>query len=515
MIFAIAIIYAGKVYADDSFSVTPSSVTLENGDSQSITISVSSNSMGNFSVSSSNSSVASVSASTVHFDNQTSGTFTIKAVGTGTASITVSATDVSKEELVDGNVVSVSGTKTISVTVPEKQQEEPPVDNTSNNTTVDDNTTPSTSTDTNTNTNTNINTSVQEPEVKLSNNADLSDLGITPKKYDFTGFTKTVTSYTFSVANEAEEIKIYATASDKSKAKVEGIGTKKLKEGKNSFEVKVTAEDGTTKTYTLNIERLAKTEENSQEEPAQENLSENNVDENATNENNIPDANAYLTKITIAGVTLSPQFKSNVYDYKIDLKEDIDKLDIQIDANSGLQTEIVGNEELKEGENTITILVTDPESGEIATYQITVNKSVDPNLAIAKEETTNSKKAWIACVVIVLILVVLIILFTNKLKNESSNDKEQKQKKYKIEEDDIDDRIYENNEIEKNNNYNYEEDDDNSQFKTAKSSFIKATDFVSATNFSKKVEDDTEERTDGKKDLEALLSEARNGRKNS
>ena len=90
-----------------------------------------------------------------------------------------------------------------------------------------------------------------------SNNANLSNLGIKPN--DFKGFKISTTSYNVSVPNDVENITIYATAQDK-KATITGDGAQKLNVGKNKLNVIVTAEDGTTKTYTINIKRLSKNE---------------------------------------------------------------------------------------------------------------------------------------------------------------------------------------------------------------------------------------------------------------
>ena len=432
-----------------------------------------------------------------------SGTYTPTSAGSKNVTLTGSITEFS-----DKSTTTSFASRAIKVTAIEEKPEETPNEpstddqnqNTSNNdnsNNTGDNNTSNQSPETNTNTQTPP--VVEEPQQKLSNDANLKNLGITPNEYDFKGFRKAITSYSCSVPNEASEIKIYAEASN-SKSKVEGTGLQKLNEGKNSFEIKVTAEDGTTKVYTLNIERLAKTEETPQEEDKEE----EKTDENTANTGNKLDLNTCLTKLSIAGYTINPQFKANIYDYKIDVKDDIDKLNIQAVANSGLETEIVGNEKLKEGENTITILVTNPETNEIATYQITVNKAVEKNAGIANEETSKNTRAWILCGIIVLVLVVLIISFMIKLKNMPGKDKPKKQRSYEIEDDDIDNRTFESD-LDEN------EDDENLQFKTAKSSFIKVTDFVSATEFAKKEDCESEEKEEEKRDLEALLSKTKKG----
>ena len=83
---------------------------------------------------------------------------------------------------------------------------------------------------------------------KKSNNANLSNLGITPN--DFKGFTPGTTKYDVEVPNDVESVNVYATKADKN-AKVTGTGNKNLNEGLNTFNIEVTAEDGTTKkTYT-------------------------------------------------------------------------------------------------------------------------------------------------------------------------------------------------------------------------------------------------------------------------
>ena len=67
--------------------------------------------------------------------------------------------------------------------------------------------------------------------------------------------------------------------------------------------VTVTAQDGTKKTYTINVTREAKTQEG--QTPAAEVQPE---EENTKNQRG-------LKKLEIPGITLSPIFKTSVYEY--------------------------------------------------------------------------------------------------------------------------------------------------------------------------------------------------------
>ena len=117
---------------------------------------------------------------------------------------------------------------------------------TNNNTTNSSNSTKSNTSSSNKITN----SSSTNSSNKKSSNANLSNLGIRPN--DFSGFKAGTTSYDVTVPADTDTIEIYATAQD-SNAKISGTGSKKLEAGKNTFSVVVTAEDGTKKTYTINI----------------------------------------------------------------------------------------------------------------------------------------------------------------------------------------------------------------------------------------------------------------------
>lgn len=95
--------------------------------------------------------------------------------------------------------------------------------------------------------------SVTITDETLADNANLSALSgsagvLSPK------FSAGTTAYTVNVSNSVTDYTVYATAADKS-AKVNVPATTKLKIGSNKISVKVTAANGTTKTYTLNVIR--------------------------------------------------------------------------------------------------------------------------------------------------------------------------------------------------------------------------------------------------------------------
>ena len=92
----------------------------------------------------------------------------------------------------------------------------------------------------------------------LSSDATLSSLNI-PSVSLSPAFSPSVETYSASVANTVTSINISASANHP-KASVTGVGAKSLNVGSNSFQITVTAENGTTKkTYTVNITRASQT----------------------------------------------------------------------------------------------------------------------------------------------------------------------------------------------------------------------------------------------------------------
>ena len=259
--------------------------------------------------------------------------------------------------------------------------------NTSKNTTTN-----SATTSTNTNNTTNTTTPTSTPTTsttKKSNNANLSNLGIKP--YDFSGFKSGTTTYNVTVPNDTISVEVYATAQSSS-AKVNGTGKKSLELGANKIDVVVTAEDGTTKTYTINITRQEGTEANT--EIVQEQYSGDG-----------------LASLKIGDLTLSPNFDTTIYEYTVKYIGEETKLEITATATDPYYTiDIIGNENLQEGENIINILVSDPDDENVATYQITVNKSLVDEEAIAREKEEQKRKIIIAGVVIAVVLAIIVVI---------------------------------------------------------------------------------------------------------
>ena len=196
-------------------SVTSNSVTVGG----SITLNIKGSDIaGKFSISSSNGSVVSLSGSSVWIDNNTQ-CITLKANKVGTSVITIVPVDVTGY-----NGETITGNKTITITVKAK-----PVVNNNGGTT---------------------NNGSQNVKPK-SSNSYLSSLTIDGYELD-SKFNKETLEYSVSVKEGTEKIKINAQLADSS-AKVNGVGEVAVSEGINKFEIVVTAENGSKRTYKLNV----------------------------------------------------------------------------------------------------------------------------------------------------------------------------------------------------------------------------------------------------------------------
>ena len=224
------------------------------------------------------------------------------------------------------------------------------------------------------------------------------NLGIRP--HDFSGFKSGTTNYEVTVPADTESVEVYAQAQD-SNAKISGTGTVELQEGENTVNVVVTAEDETTKTYTIIITRQAAEQT---EEVIQEDQGEG------------------LAKLVIQNVEITPKFQTNVYEYTAKYIGEETSLSIEAEPTNGEYTvEIVGNEELKEGENIITILVSESNGDNVATYQITVQKSLVDEEALAREKAEQEQRQRMiigGIIVVVAVIAIVVFIIIRRRKNK-------------------------------------------------------------------------------------------------
>jgi len=228
-------------------------------------------------------------------------------------------------------------------------------------------------------------------EEKKSSNNKLKSLTVVPEGLT-PNFDKETNNYKLTVGSDIDKLKIEAVTDHKN-ATVSISGNNDFKLGENVVSIKVTAEDKSVRTYKITVTKEKK-------------------------------AQLGLKKLQIEGVTLTPEFDETTYQYKVDLNNnDISELDIEATSTiKDATVEIVGNTNLKAGENIITILVRNMDGGEeeVVTYQVTVNI---PKPVILENSTNaiinNNLYKYIAVGAIIFIIIVIIIIIIAK---ERKND---------------------------------------------------------------------------------------------
>lgn len=108
------------------------------------------------------------------------------------------------------------------------------------------------------------------------------------------------------------------------------------------------------------------------------------IKENTQNEQNIDvrKDNAMLEVLRLDKEGIIPNFDKNIYDYYLTVNNDVDYIDIlAISENSNSNIEIIGNNNLKEGLNVITIKVISEDKTQSREYKIQVTKTNNIELA--------------------------------------------------------------------------------------------------------------------------------------
>ncbi len=388
--------FTTKSFATGTFSISASKTTIDKGESVTLSI-TGTNAYGGIRITATN---ATVSPNLVFLQNDTK-TVTITSNSTEDIVVTASISDAGLGDI-DENPIE-EGPKQLIIKVNKQNT------NQGGSTTEQPNPNPDG------NTNQGGQTTTQEK----SKIATLSNLGIKPN--DFKGFNPNIYTYTTEVPNDVDKIEVYAYKGHSGQT-ISGTGANKtLKVGENKFDVTVTAEDGkTTKTYTINVIR-----EEAEVKPNEEEPNEKEPDEEPNEKPEEPEEaeEAFgLSELTIEGLKLKPQFKTDVYEYTLELKEDLKKLNITaLSTHADTNIEIAGNENLVEGENIITIVVktVDEENGKynkIAAYQIVVNKVLPKNVDVDNSEQNEMEKIVIISTAGGTILIIILIILALRIK---------------------------------------------------------------------------------------------------
>lgn len=234
------------------------------------------------------------------------------------------------------------------------------------------------------------------------------------KEYTVTGIKDTINSVTITPTCAAEGCtwSMSCPLGECSVTTPTSNGRVALQTGANKVSIVVTSEDKqSNKTYILNIYR-----------------------------GEVVSSSAYLSGLEIEDATLSPAFDSMTNDYTLSVGMDIDKLDIITTTEDPSATVVVkGNENLKVGENTITITVTSSDGESKQVYTLIVTKEDLEDDSKEKEEINTSKvekkknNTWLIILLSVLglglIVVAFLIIFKKKKNNKNNKDKNDKNNK--------------------------------------------------------------------------------------
>ena len=239
--------------------------------------------------------------------------------------------------------------------------------------------------------NSNKNNSNNSTASNKSSNNLLDSLTINNAKMSPT-FSKDVTSYSITVPKDVNKLDLDYKLSD-SKASVKVVGNDNLKSNKNNVvEIIVTAEDGSTKTYTLNVSFSSDSSSNK------------------------------LASLEVKESSLYPKFDSDVNEYKIKLKKNVSKLTIDaIAKDKNSKVEIIDNKNLNKNNSVVLVKVTD-KNGFSNYYKLKVDNT--------KKQTIFgieiSKIIWFLLIMIlILIFLILIILIKRRKDDDEDNDNKQ------------------------------------------------------------------------------------------
>ena len=157
-------------------------------------------------------------------------------------------------------------------------------------------------------------------------------------------FNKNTNTYNVDVDSNVISLKVSAALEDSKATFVSGYGARNvnLKYGKNSILVKAKAENGSIRTYTINVNRK---------------------DSRSTNN--------YLKSLNIVNVNIP--FNKETLVYNTSVSYDVTRVDIDAVVEDSKAKVVINNKDLIVGDNTITVVVTS-ENEQVRTYTINIKR---------------------------------------------------------------------------------------------------------------------------------------------
>lgn len=211
-------------------------------------------------------------------------------------------------------------------------------------------------------------------------------------------------SFTCKAGNSGNvEIKTSGTVADFSTEKDESASRTKTVKIQNQEKAKTTSTKSTKKTT------VKKTEEKKEE------VKENDEEEKTYS----------LSELKIDSAELKPDFQKDILEYELNVEDQKELNVIAKATDDNTIVEVTGNDNLKIGDNYITISLKGQDDKEIVTYKVKVNNQKS-KLTLANEQILElqqqNTKLEILCfalaIVVILVSTILIIKLTVKHKNK-------------------------------------------------------------------------------------------------
>ena len=233
----------------------------------------------------------------------------------------------------------------------------------------------------------------EKKQGEKSTNKALKDIVI--ENYKLTpNFAPEITKYELKVGKDVEKLEISAIKQDE-KQKVEITGNQNLRIGNNIIKITVTAEDGTTRLYSITVTK-------------------SNNEESAGKVENM----LKLSQLKINNATLEPSFNADLANYTISVN-DISSVKpgdvVAVPADEGVTVTVAEENKEENSEKIITIMLENSDGTKTGVYQIMVKKA-------EVSSTQNNNSIYYILGAIILVLLVFIIIIIVLLRKTSDRD---------------------------------------------------------------------------------------------